>query len=42
MENTKVESHATSNSRLDAAGDLAELTVLEDMMERYDLKLAPL
>ena len=41
MENTKVESHATSNSRLDAAGDLAELTVLEDMMERYDLKLAP-
>jgi len=41
MENKKVDDHATLNSRLDAAGDLAELTVLEDMMERYDLKLAP-
>tara|TARA_B100001142_G_scaffold234294_1_gene232668 strand:- start:9257 stop:10243 length:987 start_codon:yes stop_codon:yes gene_type:complete len=39
VKNAKVTAHALSNGRIDGAGKLGELTVLEDMMERYDLRL---
>ena len=39
VKNAKVTAHALANGRLDGAGQLGDLTVLEDMMERYDLRL---
>jgi len=41
MKNAKVSAAAGSAVRLNRVGNLTQLSVLEDMMERYDLRLAP-